>query len=104
MVPHDEEPAALKGFSRLAPKTADLGVPARPISMDVPNGPSATRHAEADRRTGNAIGRPRRIFDREAVVRLRAEGVSIEKIARQMSIGVGTVVRAVQAVGGRRSA
>jgi putative DNA-invertase from lambdoid prophage Rac len=54
-------------------------------------------------KSGNAIGRPRRIFDREAVVRLRAEGMSIEKIARQMSIGVGTVVRAVQA-GGERDA
>jgi putative DNA-invertase from lambdoid prophage Rac len=54
-------------------------------------------------KTGNAIGRPRRIFDREAVVRLRAEGVSIEKIAREMSIGVGTVVRAVQGGGERES-
>jgi len=47
-------------------------------------------------KTGNAIGRPRRIFDREAVVRLRTQGVSIEKIARRMTIGVGTIVRALQ--------
>jgi putative DNA-invertase from lambdoid prophage Rac len=47
-------------------------------------------------KTGNAIGRPRRIFDREEVARLRAEGASIEKIARQMSIGVGTVARVLQ--------
>jgi DNA invertase Pin-like site-specific DNA recombinase len=46
-------------------------------------------------KTGNPIGRPRRVFDREEVVRLRKTGLSIEKIASQMRIGVGTVVRAV---------
>jgi DNA invertase Pin-like site-specific DNA recombinase len=48
-------------------------------------------------KTGNAIGRPKRIFDRTEVVRLRDSGVSIEKIARQMRLGVGTVVRVIQA-------
>ena len=48
-------------------------------------------------KTGNAIGRPKRIFDRSEVVRLRDCGLSIEKIARQMRLGVGTVVRVVQA-------
>jgi DNA-binding NarL/FixJ family response regulator len=43
--------------------------------------------------TGNAIGRPPRIFNRHEVVRLPGTGLSIEKIADQMSIGVGTVVR-----------
>jgi DNA invertase Pin-like site-specific DNA recombinase len=52
-------------------------------------------------KTGNAIGRPRRIFDRDEVVRLRKTGLSIEKVARQMRIGVGTVVRAVQARSGQ---
>jgi DNA invertase Pin-like site-specific DNA recombinase len=47
-------------------------------------------------KTGNAIGRPRRIFDRDEVVRLRKAGLSIEKVARQMGIGVGTVVRVFQ--------
>jgi len=47
-------------------------------------------------KTGNAIGRPRRIFNRDEVVRLRGTGLSIEKIADQMSIGVGTVVRVLQ--------
>jgi DNA invertase Pin-like site-specific DNA recombinase len=47
-------------------------------------------------KTGNAIGRPRRIFNRDEVVRLRETGLSIEKIADQMSIGVGTVVRVLQ--------
>ena len=54
---------------------------------------SARKHGT---KTGNAIGRPRRIFDRDEVARLRATGLSIEKIARQMSIGVGTVTRALQ--------
>src|ERR1700730_4237037 len=44
-------------------------------------------------KTGNAIGRPRRIFNRDEVVRLRETGLSIERIASQMRIGVGTVVR-----------
>jgi DNA invertase Pin-like site-specific DNA recombinase len=48
-------------------------------------------------KTGNAIGRPRRIFDRSEVVRLRDSGLSIEKIARQMRLGVGTVARVIQA-------
>src|SRR6516165_535635 len=48
-------------------------------------------------KTGNAIGRPRRVFDRSEVVRLRNSGLSIEKIARQMRLGVGTVARVIQA-------
>ena len=47
-------------------------------------------------KTGNAIGRPRRIFNRDEVVRLRESGLSIERIARQMCIGVGTVARVLQ--------
>ena len=47
-------------------------------------------------KTGNAIGRPRRIFNRDEVVRLRATGLAIEKIADKMNIGVGTVVRVLQ--------
>ena len=50
-------------------------------------------------KTGNAIGRPRRVFDRAEVVRLRATGLSIEGLARQMRIGVGTVVRVLKAIG-----
>jgi site-specific DNA recombinase len=41
--------------------------------------------------------RPRRIFDREAVAALRAQGLSIRAIAQQLGLGVGTVVRALQA-------
>jgi putative DNA-invertase from lambdoid prophage Rac len=53
-------------------------------------------------KTGNPIGRPRRIFDRQEVVRLRGTGLSIERIAHQMRIGVGTVVRVMQTVGDSR--
>ena len=49
-------------------------------------------------KTGNAVGRPRRIFNRDEVVRLRETGLSIEKISEKMSIGVGTVVRVLQTV------
>jgi putative DNA-invertase from lambdoid prophage Rac len=48
-------------------------------------------------KTGKAIGRPRRIFNRDEVVRLRATGLSIEKVADKMNIGVGTVVRVLHA-------
>jgi len=47
-------------------------------------------------KTGNSIGRPRRIFNHDEVVRLRGTGLSIEKISEKMSIGVGTVVRVLQ--------
>lgn len=47
-------------------------------------------------KSGKAVGRPKRIFDRAEVVRLRESGLSIEKIARQMRIGVGTVARLIQ--------
>ena len=44
-----------------------------------------------------AIGRPKRTFDRGEAVRLRESGWSIERIAEQMHIGVGTVVRVIHA-------
>jgi DNA invertase Pin-like site-specific DNA recombinase len=47
-------------------------------------------------KSGKAIGRPRLVFDREEVRRLRGEGLSIEKIARRTRLSVGTVVRATQ--------
>ena len=61
---------------------------------------AASKHGT---KTGNAIGRPRRIFDRDEVARLRATGLSIEKIASKMAIGVGTVVRVLR-TGGNISA
>jgi DNA invertase Pin-like site-specific DNA recombinase len=47
-------------------------------------------------RSGKAIGRPRRVFDREEVLRLRQDGLSIETIARETRLGVGTVARVLQ--------
>ena len=49
-------------------------------------------------KSGNAIGRPRRVFDRAEVVRLRTAGLSIGGISRELHIGVGTVVRVLKAV------
>ena len=54
----------------------------------------ARRHGT---KSGSAIGRPKRIFDRGEVLRLRESGLSIERIAKEMHIGVGTVVRVIQA-------
>ncbi len=48
-------------------------------------------------KTGNAIGRPRRVFDREEVLRFRQAGMSIEGISRHMHVGVGTIARVIQA-------
>jgi DNA invertase Pin-like site-specific DNA recombinase len=48
-------------------------------------------------KSGKAMGRPKRIFDRHEVVRLRELGMSIEKIARQLGIGVGTAARVLSA-------
>jgi DNA invertase Pin-like site-specific DNA recombinase len=47
-------------------------------------------------KSGSAIGRPKRVFDRSEVVRLHQSGLSIEKIARQMRIGVGTAARTIE--------
>lgn len=45
-------------------------------------------------RSGNPHGRPRRVFRRDEVLRLRAEGLSFREIAHDLGIGVGTVRRA----------
>lgn len=41
--------------------------------------------------------RPRKIFDRDKVVELRRQGLSLRRIAREMGLGVGTVHRTLQA-------
>ncbi len=41
--------------------------------------------------------RPRKIFDRDKVVELRRQGLSIRQIARTMSLGLGTVVNTLAA-------
>jgi DNA invertase Pin-like site-specific DNA recombinase len=47
-------------------------------------------------KSGKAIGRPRRVFDREQLFRLRQGGASIEAIALELGLGVGTVVRSLR--------
>ena len=39
--------------------------------------------------------RPKRIFNRDSVLKLRAQGLSLRKIARRLGIGLGTVVRSL---------
>jgi DNA invertase Pin-like site-specific DNA recombinase len=46
------------------------------------------RHARA---CGTKLGRPRRIVDRDELVRLKAEGASLRQIAKKLRIGYGTV-------------
>ena len=53
------------------------------------------------RASGKRIGRPKAIFDRREVVRLREEeGLSWSAIARQLGVGTGTVRRAYHALNG----
>ena len=44
-------------------------------------------------KSGRPVGRPKRIFDREQVYRLRKRGLSLRAIARELGLGLGTVVR-----------
>ena len=46
------------------------------------------RHARA---CGKRLGRPRRIVDRDDIVRLQAEGISLRGIAKKLGVGYGTV-------------
>ena len=43
--------------------------------------------------------RPKKIFSRDTVARLRAQGLSIRAIAPKVGVGVGTVVRTLQGLG-----
>jgi DNA invertase Pin-like site-specific DNA recombinase len=47
-------------------------------------------------RSGKPIGRPKRVFDHLQVRQLRQDGLAIDAIARQMNLGVGTVLRVLQ--------
>ena len=46
--------------------------------------------------SGKSVGRPRVIFDRAEVVKLRKEGLSWSQIASRLAISIGTVRRAYQ--------
>jgi putative DNA-invertase from lambdoid prophage Rac len=52
------------------------------------------------KRSGKQLGRPKRIFDRSKALELRRQGASFPRIARELGIGVGTAVRAVQSQNG----
>ena len=47
------------------------------------------------RQKGKRLGRPKRVFDRQRVMELRQQGRSFSQIARELGIGLGTVVRAI---------
>ena len=51
------------------------------------------RHARAK---GRRLGRPTLIVDRSRIASLRAQGLGWKAIAREMKLGVGTVLRAAQ--------
>jgi DNA invertase Pin-like site-specific DNA recombinase len=52
----------------------------------------------AARRRGTHVGRPRARLDHERLQQLRAEGLSVRKIATTLGIGVSTVQRRLLAV------
>jgi DNA invertase Pin-like site-specific DNA recombinase len=43
------------------------------------------------RAKGMSLGRPRRIVDRETILRMKAEGASLRQIAERLGVGYGTV-------------
>ena len=47
------------------------------------------------RQKGKRLGRPKAIFDRQRAVELRQQGQSFPQIARELGVGLGTVVRAI---------
>ena len=51
---------------------------------------------ETARRKGKHIGRPRAVFDREKVLRLRGKGLSVRAIAERLGIAKTTVHRALK--------
>lgn len=58
---------------------------------------------ERVRREGKRLGRPRRVFDRLAVVELRRQGLSWREVARRLGISTGTARRAWAEWQGRRA-
>jgi len=60
--------------------------------------------AHGTKRQRTRSGAPGRIFSRDEVVRLRETWLSIQNIAGQIRIGVGTVVRVLQTAGNVQTA
>jgi hypothetical protein len=48
-------------------------------------------------RSGKAIGGPRKIFDREAILKLRSEGQSFARIAARTHLSVATISNVIRA-------
>jgi DNA invertase Pin-like site-specific DNA recombinase len=57
------------------------------------------RARKSGTKTGRAIGRPRAVFRRDEVPRLRAQGFSWSQIARKVGASVRTVRRGYQGQG-----
>ncbi len=55
------------------------------------------RARERGTRSGRPIGRPRRVFHRDQVPQLRAQGLSLRAIARRLGVSPGTVGRVLGA-------
>jgi DNA invertase Pin-like site-specific DNA recombinase len=56
---------------------------------------AGVRNAQANgTRSGNSIGRPKRVFDRGAAREMRSAGRSWSEIAEAFGVGTGTVRRA----------
>ena len=53
-----------------------------------------TAGMKSARAQGKRIGRPKRVFDRQRALDLRAAGMSYPQLARELGLGLGTVVRA----------
>ena len=52
------------------------------------------------RQKGKRLGRPKAVFDRQRAVELRQQGLSLPRIARELGVGLGTVVRAINGLNG----
>jgi putative DNA-invertase from lambdoid prophage Rac len=49
------------------------------------------------RQKGKRLGRPKLVFDRQRAAELRQQGFSLPRIARELGVGLGTVVRTIEA-------
>jgi DNA invertase Pin-like site-specific DNA recombinase len=75
-------------------KDAIIGLMATLASVERQKTIERTKAAIRRRRElGLPIGRPKRIFDREAVCRARAEGMTIKQVADKFKLSIGTVHR-----------
>jgi DNA invertase Pin-like site-specific DNA recombinase len=52
--------------------------------------------SENGTKSGNSVGRPRKIFRRDTVLELRSQGLSWREISRRVHAGITTARRAVR--------